>query len=154
MPKAPATYNSYTLVEVALVIGIIGQLAAFAISESMSIMGGVEEAMLDNYYRQLQQGYGKYVAANGKKPKRFSHFVAPSKASLDPENGKAVTILFDKDNIPACYYNLPDPSAGDNTLTCIAGNWWKSAVQRRAAIFSFKNGLVLQKKMVYNLTIP
>ncbi|MFN9691287.1 MAG: type II secretion system protein [Vampirovibrionales bacterium] len=154
MPQASATYNAYTLVEVALVIGIIGQLAAFAISESMSIMDGVEDAMLDNYYRELQQGYGKYVAANGKKPKRFEDFVAPDKASLDPENGKAVTILFDKDNIPACYFNLDDADAGDNTLACGAGNLYKSAVKRRAAVFSFDNGLVLQKKMYYNLRIP
>jgi prepilin-type N-terminal cleavage/methylation domain-containing protein len=148
--------KAFTLVELALVIGIIGQLAAFAITESMSMMGDVEEAMLDNYYQQLQNGYGKYVAEMGKRPKRFEDFVVPSKVLLDPSNGKAMTILFDKDNKPACWYNLSDPNAGDNTLTCIAGNVTKSAIKRRAAIFSFKTGtgMMLQKKMLYSLTIP
>ena len=41
--------KAFTLVKLALVIGIIGVLATFAVTQSMSMMGDVEEAMLDNY---------------------------------------------------------------------------------------------------------
>ena len=91
----------------------------------------------------------------GKRPRKFQDFVAPTKELLDPSNGKAMTILFDKDNKPACWYNVSSKHAGDNTLTCIAGNVTTSAIRRRAAIFLFKTGtgMMLQKKMVYDLKI-
>jgi type II secretory pathway pseudopilin PulG len=142
--------KAFTLVELALVIGIIGQLAAFAITESMSMMGDVEEAMLDNYYQQLQNGYAQYVAEMGKRPKRFEDFVAFDQASLDPENGKAVTLVYDQNNRRACSFN--HPHVGDNNIGCTGGSHTNAIPHlRNIAVYRFDSngGLVYQKQTHY-----
>jgi type II secretory pathway pseudopilin PulG len=152
MPQALALHNAFTLMELALIIAIIGILAAFAVTQSMRMTDGAEEAMLENYYQRLKQGYVHYTVTMGKRPQRFDDFVVSSRIFLDPSIGRTVTILLDKDNMPACWYNLPDPNAGDNTLSCIAGNAYTTATLRRMYIFSFRDGLIIRKKMRYSLS--
>ncbi len=63
--------KAFTLVELALVIGIVGVLATFAVTQSMELMADAERMDLDRYYHDLQNGYAQYVAVTRKRPRRF-----------------------------------------------------------------------------------
>ena len=142
MPQALALHNAFTLMELALIIAIIGILAAFALTHSISSFSdNAREATLDKYYKQLQIGYTQYTVVMGKRPRRFEDFVAPNQSLLDPDNGVVVSSITDKNGRANCIFNIP--GRGDNTLTCAGGTWIMDRRRQISAVYSFNDSGVL-----------
>ena len=139
--------NAFTIVELAIIIGIIGIIGVFAVTQMMELPEDATEATLDNYYRQLRNGYVQYTVIMGKRPKRFEDFVAPDRSLLDPENGIVVSSITDQNGRANCIFNIPGPGRGDNTLACAGGNWLYDRRRHNSAVYSFDaNGdLVMEK---------
>jgi len=70
--------KGFTLIELAIVIAILGILAAVALNNLGNTQASAECSMIKDMAAQLASGYGVYTAAEGSTPTGFDKYVTTS----------------------------------------------------------------------------
>lgn len=76
--------KGFTLIELAIVIAILGILAAVALNNLGNTQTSAECSMLKDMAAQLASGYGVYTAAEGATPTGFDRYVVSTAPPLTP----------------------------------------------------------------------
>ena len=128
--------SAFTLIELGIIIAIIGVMSAVAVTQMMDLTGNAEEALLEDYLQKLNSATAQYVAFKGRSPDDFSEFVAVDSASLDPETGLVIPLLYKKNDtsMPLCGTTVPTTT----TLTCAGAE-----LKRRTAVYTMDNNGVV-----------
>ena len=130
--------QAFTLVEVAIALGIIGILAGGAITMIGEFQSGSEESVFREYYQDLNIATTQFLAATGRKPKGFGEFMGATQTDLDPGNGITVPLMYNKNDEPLCGTTVP--LATEKTLVCD-----DVGLQIRKATYTLQGNVVLMK---------
>jgi prepilin-type N-terminal cleavage/methylation domain-containing protein len=125
--------KGFTLIELAIIIGIIGIMSAVAVTQFIDLTGNAEEAVLSDYLQKLNTGVASYMAAKGHIPDKFADFVTDTSAGLAPSTGLNIALLTNKSGTALC-----SPVATANTtLTCD-----KAALRAKKATYTLNAGAI------------
>jgi prepilin-type N-terminal cleavage/methylation domain-containing protein len=130
--------QAFTLVEVAIALGIIGILAGAAVTMIGDFQSGSEESVFREYYQDLNIATTQFLAATGRKPKGFGEFMGATQTDLDPENGITVPLMYNKNNEPLCGEDVPSPTT--KILVCD-----DVGLQMRKATYTLQGNVVLMQ---------
>jgi prepilin-type N-terminal cleavage/methylation domain-containing protein len=136
--KRYVKHQAFTLVEVAIALGIIGILAGAAITMIGDFQTGSEESVFREHYQDLNIATTQFLAATGRKPKGFGEFMGATQADLDPGNGITVPLMYNKNNEPLCGTTVP--LATDTTLVCD-----DVGLQMKKATYTLQGNVVLME---------
>lgn len=125
--------KGFTLIELAIIIGIIGIMSAVAVTQFIDLTGNAEEAVLNDYLQKLNTGVASYMAATGHRPDDFEDFVADTPAGLTPGTGKNIALLTNKAGVALCGV----PEEGSTTLTCD-----ESGLRAKQATYTLNSGAI------------
>jgi prepilin-type N-terminal cleavage/methylation domain-containing protein len=131
-------HQAFTLVEVALVLGVIGVLAGAAITMIGDFHSNTEESVLREYYQDLNIATTQFLSARGRKPKGFGEFMGSTQEDLNPWQGITVPLMYNKNNEPLCGTSVPGLTT--KILVCDG-----VALQKKKATYTLNENVVLMQ---------
>lgn len=136
-----AVQKGFTLIELAIVIAILGILAAVALNNLGNTQASAECAMIKDMAAQLSSGYGVYTAAEGATPTGFDKYVVTTAPPLTPGAAGVGRV-----NPNISLYNF-GPNAAKGTRCAVASGaagtiTCTSTFNSYNATYTFNNGAV------------
>lgn len=130
--------HAFTLIETALVLGVIGVLAGAALTMVIDFNTNTEEAVLQEYYQELNVATTQFLTAQGRKPRGFGEFIGATQADLDPYMGVTVPLMYSKNGQPFCGTTVP--STTTKILVCD-----DVGLNRKKATYTLDENVVVMK---------
>lgn len=131
-------HQAFTLVEVALVLGVIGVLAGAAVTMIGDFHSNAEESVFREYYQDLNIATTQFLSARGRKPNGFGEFMGATQGDLDPWQGITVPLMYNKNNEPLCGTTVPGPTT--KILVCD-----DIGLQMKKATYTLNENVVLMQ---------
>ncbi|MEB3287523.1 MAG: type II secretion system protein [Vampirovibrionales bacterium] len=88
---SPRPKNGFTLIELAIVIAVLGILAAVALNSMRNTQATAECVMMKKMTRELAAAYGTFATAEGFTPENFSRFITTDPPPFDGPSGEGPT---------------------------------------------------------------
>jgi type II secretory pathway pseudopilin PulG len=140
-PKQRKT-KGFSLIELALIIAIIGILAALTASQFVDLTGSAEKSMLQDFGQKLTSAMSSFVAKNGRFPNSMAEFVADYSQTVNTSStdtaiaNRFIQLPLLQGNVEIC--SAPTTAASPATASAITCD--NAKLVRFTAVYTYQNG--------------